>query len=269
MPTYAVVGGSRGVGLEIVRQLAANLHNTVFATARNTEKSVHLAKVAKEAPAKNVVVLRADVVDHRSLKAAAEQVAQATGGSLDVLIHNAAKMDYANGNLYHTLTEFESMDTLDAEFIEAFKVNTLGAVHSVDAFLPLLRAGGTKKIVVISTGGGERDVVWKTRLIGTAAYSVTKCAENMVMTKYAAELADEGFVVAAISPGNVDVSGTAPSPPSVEELADLKRVMDRVRKQIPNYPDKPLTPEQSVKKVLEIVDALGPEDTASFRGVWD
>ena len=36
---------------------------------------------------------------------AAEQVARETGGSLDVLIHNAAKMEYADGNLYRSLTE--------------------------------------------------------------------------------------------------------------------------------------------------------------------
>ncbi|KZT66195.1 NAD(P)-binding protein [Daedalea quercina L-15889] len=268
MPTYVVVGGSRGVGLEIVRQLAADPENTVFATARNVERSVHLIKVAQEALAKNVVTLQADVVDHRSLKAVAEQVAVATGGSLDVLIHNAAKMDYANGNQYRSLTEYDSMDVLDTEFIEAFKVNTLGAIHSVDAFLPLLRKGSLKRIIIISTGGGERDIVWKTRLAETAAYGVTKCAENMVMAKYAASLEKEGFIVAAISPGNVDVSATALSPPTAQQLADLERTMGRIRELLPNYPDKPLTPEQSVKKVLEIMNSLELKDTATFRGVW-
>ena len=54
--------------------------------------------------------------------------------------------------------------------------------------------------------------MWKARMAELAAYSVTKCAENMVMTKYAATLEPEGFVVAAISPGNVDVSATAVAP---------------------------------------------------------
>lgn len=93
-----------------------------------------------------------------------------------------------------------------------FKVNTLGAIHSVDAFLPLLRKGSAKKIIIISSGGGERDVVWKARVAELASYGVTKSAENMVMTKYAALLEPEGFVVVAISPGNVDVSATAVAP---------------------------------------------------------
>ena len=91
-------------------------------------------------------------------------------------------------------------------------MNALGAIHSVDAFLPLLRSSTTKKIIIISSGAGERDVVWRARMAELAAYSVTKCAENMVMTKYAALLEEEGFTVAAISPGNVDVSATAPAP---------------------------------------------------------
>ena len=91
-------------------------------------------------------------------------------------------------------------------------MNTLGAIHAVDAFLPLLRSGTTKKIIIISSGGGERDVVWRARMAELAAYGVTKCAENMVMTKYAAELESEGFVVAAVSPGKVDVSATAVAP---------------------------------------------------------
>ena len=97
-------------------------------------------------------------------------------------------------------------------FTTQFKVNTLGAIHSVEAFLPLLRAGATKKVIFISSGGAVREVVWKGRYYEAAAYSVTKSAENMVMTKYAAQLEAEGFTVASICPGTVDVTGTLPQP---------------------------------------------------------
>ena len=40
----------------------------MFATARNVEQSVHLLKVAQEAPGKNIMLLQADVVDHHSLE---------------------------------------------------------------------------------------------------------------------------------------------------------------------------------------------------------
>lgn len=93
-----------------------------------------------------------------------------------------------------------------------FKVNALGAIHSIDAFLPLLRKSTPRKIAIISTSLGERDFVWKARISEMAAYSVTKSAEHMVMAKYAASLEAEGFIVAAVNPGGVDVSGTAKAP---------------------------------------------------------
>ena len=91
-------------------------------------------------------------------------------------------------------------------------MNVLGVIRSVNAFLPLLRKGAQKKIVIIGSEGGDCDMVWKARLSKVAAYGVTKAAENMVAIKYAAELEGEGFSVASISPGMVDVSGTATEP---------------------------------------------------------
>lgn len=88
-------------------------------------------------------------------------------------------------------------------------MNALGAIHSVNAFLPLLRAGTAKKIVIIGTEGGQTEFVWKLRVSGMAAYGATKASEEIIMTKYAALLEPEGFTVVAISPGVVDTSSTA------------------------------------------------------------
>lgn len=75
-----------------------------------------------------------------------------------------------------------------------------------------MRKGATKKVIFISSGGGVREVVWKGRYYEAAAYSVTKSAENMVMTKYAAQLEEEGFTIASICPGTVDITATLPQP---------------------------------------------------------
>ena len=110
-------------------------------------------------------------------------------------------------------------------------MNALGAIHSIDAFLPLLRKSTPKKIAIISTSLGERDFVWKARISEMAAYSVTKSAEHMVMAKYAASLEAEGFIVAAVNPGGVDVSGTAKAPrkcsvrPPLVVPSELNRVV--------------------------------------------
>ena len=89
-----------------------------------------------------------------------------------------------------------------------FKINTLGVIHSITAFLPLLRTGSAKKIVVINTGGADVKTVHKQGAMGLAAYSITKCAALMATTKWAAKLQSEGFIVTSLTPGLVDTTGT-------------------------------------------------------------
>ncbi|KAL6302030.1 hypothetical protein BKA93DRAFT_737644 [Sparassis latifolia] len=208
MPSYAVVGGSRGIGLEFVRQLSANPDNTVFVLVRDKARSSHLAAVVAAA-GNNIHVFQADVVDHYALKesAAAAEIAQLTGGGLDVLIHNAARLE--GPHLYRNLTNYESEEQLDEDFLQFFKVNVLGVVHTVNAFLPLLRKGTAKKIIILGSAGADPKWVWKVRLESMAAYGTTKAGTHMVVTKYAALLENEGFTVVALSPGLVDTSATA------------------------------------------------------------
>ena len=81
-------------------------------------------------------------------------------------------------------------------------------IHSITAFLPLLRAGAAKKIVVISTGGADVKTVHKQGEPGLAVYCTTKCAAVMATTKWAIKLQREGFIVVSLTPGLVDTSGT-------------------------------------------------------------
>ena len=81
-------------------------------------------------------------------------------------------------------------------------------IHSITAFLPLLRAGSTKKIVVVSTAGADPGFVRKVADASAAAYGITKAAALMAATKWAVKLQDEGFIVVSVSPGLVDTSGT-------------------------------------------------------------
>lgn len=89
-----------------------------------------------------------------------------------------------------------------------FRVNALGPVHSITAFLPLLRASPTKKIVVVSTGGADLAFIRAVEIASMSAYGMTKAAALIATTKFALKLKDEGFIVCSLSPGLVDVSGT-------------------------------------------------------------
>ena len=91
-----------------------------------------------------------------------------------------------------------------------FKVNSLGPVHSITAFLPLLRASETKKIIVIGSHGGDPKTILSMRLANLCAYGMTKAAAVVATTKFALQLKDEGFTVVTLNPGSVKTSGTTP-----------------------------------------------------------
>ncbi|TBU45175.1 NAD(P)-binding protein [Dichomitus squalens] len=205
MPSYLVAGASRGIGLEYVLQLAKRADAVVIALVRNPTKSTHLTSAI--AGLKNVHVVAGDVTDYRTLELASKQVGEITGGKLDYLIHNAANLDMST--FFKGFDDYTDVEQLDSDFIDAFKVNSLGPVHSIRAFLPLLRASSTKKIVVIGTAGALPEFARFIDVSGTAAYTMTKAAGLLATTKYAVQLKDEGFVVVSLNPGLVNTLATA------------------------------------------------------------
>ncbi|KAI0656631.1 NAD-P-binding protein [Cubamyces menziesii] len=256
MPTsYAIIGASRGIGLEYVRQLAGRADTVVFAVVRSKQRSRHLD--AAISGLNNVHVVEADVVDFASLQRAAQEVGAITGGKLDYLIHNAARSERSLA--YRGFDDFPSMDELDADFIDAFKVNALGVVHSITAFLPLLRAGTKKTIVFISTGGADPATVIAAGVAKMVAYGTTKAAALMIMTKWALQLKPEGFTVVSIAPGLVDTTGTmdelsGTDGESKKSEANFKKGGHKIRQQ---------TPEESVTMQLQVIDGLKLSDTGA------
>ncbi|KAH9929441.1 uncharacterized protein B0H18DRAFT_211604 [Fomitopsis serialis] len=265
MPSFAVIGASRGIGLELVRQLSASPTNTVVVTVRNKEKSTYLNDLVRRSENNNVHVVEADVVDQHAMDHAAAEVTKITGGALDVLVHNAARTE--GENTIKGFLDYETPEKLDEEFIASFKVNVLGVVHTVNAFLPLLRKGTAKKIIVIGSEGGDCSLVWRIRLANAAAYGTTKAAENMVATKYAAELESEDFTVASVSPGIVDVSKTAAESgfyvPSEELMPTVNKIMNGILAAFPKATT--ITPEESCRRLVSFIDSAGPADSGIFH----
>ncbi|KAH9929440.1 NAD-P-binding protein [Fomitopsis serialis] len=263
MPSFAVIGASRGVGLELVRQLSANSANTVVVTVRNKEKPTYLKDLVQRSENNNVYVIEADVVDQHAMELAAAEATKITGGALDVLVYNAARMEAEN--MVKGFLDYETPEKLDEEFIASFKVNVLGVVHAVNAFLPLLRKGTAKKIITIGSEGGDSSLVWKMRLAKAAAYGTTKAAENMVATKYAAELENEGFTVVSVSPGMVDVSATGSgySVPPEELMPTVNKIMNGIYAAFPKA--TMITPEESCRRLVSFIDSAGPADSGIFH----
>ncbi|MGG6295639.1 SDR family oxidoreductase [Leptolyngbya sp. AN02str] len=193
-----VTGANRGIGLEVVRQLA-HKGMTVILGARDLEKG-KLATADMLNAGLKVVLHQLDVTDPQSVTQLAAHIEQEYG-RLDILINNA-------GILYDT---WQQPSTADFEIVqEAINTNTLGPWRMCKALVPLLRRSQHGRIVNVSSGAGAIATMDNS----TPAYSVSKAALNAFTRSLAAELKSAGILVNAICPGWVatDMGGTGGRP---------------------------------------------------------
>jgi len=191
-----------------------------------------------------VTILEADVLDLPALQRAAERVKALTGGSLDYLINNAALVSEISR--YKTLGDFDSdPSALEKDLLESFNVNVVGVVKTINTFIPLIKQSSIKKIVTISTGLADPDVVNNFEVDVAAPYAISKSATNMTVAKYNALYKKDGILFLAISPGLVDTGGNIPPPdhPIISKFAAYA----------PHFKG-PISAEESIKAVMEVVE---------------
>ena len=246
MPSYLVTGASRGLGYAFARNLAAVPGNTVIGMVRNKEAT--LARLEEDGIT-NVAIVEADITDQKALAAAFDEVKALTNGSLDVVINNAALI--SDRSAFTTLVDDEPA-ALEEDLMTSFRANVVGVANTVNTFLPLLRAGHAKKVITISTGMADMDLVNRFNVPIAAPYSISKAATNALVAKYNAALGKSaGILFMAISPGYVDTSeGKAPTE---ADMAGGQAMGAKFAAYAPHMTG-PLTPEESVKMQLEVVD---------------
>lgn len=150
----------------------------------------------------NVHTYSADLDSHASLKAAAEAVAK-DHKSIDYLIINGAYLSSSTAMV--SPLEYEGQeDLLATELNQSILTNAIGPLHATNAFLPLVRAGKAKKIIAISTGAADTELIAVTNGAAGIPYAASKAATNIVVSKLAVTLKPEDIVVLALSPGFVN-----------------------------------------------------------------
>ena len=175
--TVVVTGANRGLGLEFAKQLK-EAGADVIGTARKPDE-------ADELKALGVRVEQLDVADDASVAAFA---ARLDGAAVDVLLNNAG--------IFPTREGFEG-STVD-ESRRIYEVNTLGPMRVTQALLPNLRAGDRKLVMNMSSGLGSIANAGRGAMLG---YRMSKAALNMQTRVQAGDLAAEGFIFVAMSPG--------------------------------------------------------------------
>lgn len=195
MPSVAIVGASRGIGRELVRQYLADgwtVHASVRVPADLSGATVHVA----------------DVTDEASLAA----MADALPDGLDLVIANAGI-----GSREATLAKVDA-----AEWTRVMTVNALGPLLVARTVgRKLRRPGGTfaaltSRMGSIAENGG-----------GAWSYRISKAALNMGLSDLAIEWAKDEIAVAALHPGWVQTDmGGAQAPLKPEDsVAGLRRVI--------------------------------------------
>jgi NAD(P)-dependent dehydrogenase (short-subunit alcohol dehydrogenase family) len=198
MSIAVVTGANRGIGLEVVRQLADAGH-TVVLGARDLGKGE--AAAAKLTGAVHAVEL--DVADQRGSARLADVLADRFG-RVDILVNNAA---------IHYDTWQSAIDADLSVVQEALNTNVFGAWHVTRALLPLLRRSEHGRIVNVSSEAGSL-----ASMAGWApAYKVSKASLNALTRMWAAEL--PGILVNSICPGWVATDMGGPGGRPVREGA--------------------------------------------------
>jgi len=201
-----VTGGNRGIGLEIVRQLARQGMRAVL-TARDVPNG-EAARARLAAEGLDVAFHGLDVRNGAQARAAAAWV-EARFGRLDVLVNNAGVLPEPKG---------ARAATVDPEVLRnALETNVVGVLGVTQACLPLMRKNGYGRIVNLSSELAQLASMGT----GTPAYRVSKAALNALTRTLAAELAGTNIKVNTMSPGWVRSDMGGPSAPrSLEQGAD-------------------------------------------------
>ncbi len=198
---WVVSGASRGIGLELVRELAARGERVTASLRNEAAKDVLAASLAAQHA--RVETRLFDMRDSTAIDAAAKTIA----GPIDVIVANAG----VGGPSPQTPLEVDLEKALDV-----FSINTLGPLRLVRALLPHLNGAANPRIALVSSRLGSMTDVRPQ----SAVYAASKSALNKLAQCLAEELKPRGIVVVALHPGWVrtDMGGHS-APLSVQESA--------------------------------------------------
>ena len=201
-----VTGASRGIGRAVALYLA-QLGADVVINYLRRERAAREVAEAVEAMGRRAVVVKADVADDGDITRLFD--AARTLGGLDILVANAA------------IGVMEPLSKVTPKHWQrTLGSNAWGFLAMTQLAVPMMRARGGGRIIALSSLGAQR-VVANYGLVGSA-----KAALEALVRYWAVELAPEGIIVNAISPGMIVTD-------SVQSLTNPDELLELVRQQTP------------------------------------
>ena len=178
MRRVLISGGSRGIGRAIVEAFTANGDNVAFLYRSRDEEA------AKVAEAFGAVAIKADASDPMEARRAITEAEIALGGTIDVLVNNAA-ISWIG----------QMQDMTDEEWRNILDTNLSGAFYLSRGVVSGMVRNHYGRIVSIGSMWGK---------VGAScevAYSATKAGLRGLTMAMAKELGPSGITVNCVEPG--------------------------------------------------------------------
>ncbi|MFO1156164.1 MAG: SDR family oxidoreductase [Rhodospirillales bacterium] len=209
MPTCLVTGASRGLGLEFVKQYAAEGWR-VIATCRKPEEAPALAALQGD-----VRIEPLDVTDFARIETLGRRL---DGLPIDLVINNA-------GIYGPRVTRYDSVDY--AAWPEVLRVNVMAPLKVTAVLAPNLAASGLRIAVGISSLMGS---IEDNTSGGSYIYRSSKAALHAVTRSLAIDLRSKKIIVCVLNPGWVrtDMGGSAAMLDPFESVAGMRDVIARL-----------------------------------------
>jgi len=219
MPTVLITGASRGLGLELTRQYAAEGSN-VLAVARDPDGATALRELAARHPTQ-VVPRRLDVTDHAAVDRAAFEL---RGTPIDVLINSAGTM--GKGKFAELGLDFGKFGSSDFDdWMAVYRLNVMAPMKMAESFVQHVASSEQKKIVTLTSILGSIEL---NKIGGLYAYRASKAAVNAIMRSMAIDLGKHhGIAATALHPGWVrtDMGGPRADIDAPESAAGMRKVI--------------------------------------------
>ncbi|WP_442599945.1 SDR family NAD(P)-dependent oxidoreductase [Neobacillus sp. D3-1R] len=206
-----VTGANKGIGYEIVRQLAEQNYH-VFLGSRNEELG---KKAIQSLGFANVSFVQVDISDTDSIQNAKNKILEVTN-HLDLLINNAGiALDFG------ILPSELKIETLR----KGFDVNFFGTFQMIQQFLPLVKNSQGGKIVNLTTDMASQTMFdnGQAGQLNILGYNSSKTAVNSLTLAFGKEFGDNGPEIFGVTPGftTTDLNHNAPGGKTPVEGAQI------------------------------------------------
>ena len=231
--TWFVTGTSRGLGLELVKQLLDRGDN-VAATTRSVER---LTASLADVDTSRLLALTLDLVDETQVRTAVAKTRERFG-ELDVVVNNAG---------YGYLAAVEEVSDQDAR--NMFDVQVFGVWNVLRAVLPGFRENRSGSIINVSS------VLGLLTFPGWGLYSAGKSALGALTESLAAEVADYGIKVNLVEPGYMRTDFLRPVsiglPSSISDAyPSIRTMVDQHLHQVPGT--QPGDPAKAAAAIITV-----------------